>query len=101
MNMPSRSVSMQLIKTGESEPELVFVNGVTNKWKSPGDGWLGPQAGVWSQLEDGLHLMDPASKDELAFCRGLVLDTCFTLEDGNSAYQFSGGEGQWQILGVF
>lgn len=99
--MPNHSVSMQLTKKGEKEPELVFVNAATNKWKSPGDGWLGPQAGVWVQLPDGLHLMDPANKDELAFCWGLSLEKCFTLEQGLATYRFSGGEGNWQVLGVF
>ena len=99
--MPNQSVSMQLTKKGEKEPELVYVNATTGKWKSPGEGWLGPQNGGWNQLPDGLHLMDPTGKDELAFCWGLYLDKCFTLEEGASAYRFSGGEGKWQILGVF
>jgi hypothetical protein len=99
--MPNHSVSMQLLKKGEREPELVFVNAATSKWKSPGEGWLGPQAGVWIQAPEGLHLMDPANKDELAFCRDLFLDKCVTLEDGTSTYRFSGGAGQWQVLGVF
>jgi hypothetical protein len=101
MNMPNHSISMQLLKEGQTEPELVYVNAVTGKWKSPGDGWLGPQAGVFTQLPDGLHLMDPANKEELAFCWGLSLDKCFTLEQGTSTYRFSGGAGNWQILGVF
>jgi len=100
MNVPHQSVSMQLLKTGENEPERLYVNAVSNKWKSPGAGWLGPQAGVWTQLPDGLHLMDFAEQ-ELAFCRGLIFETCYTLEHGDSTYQFSGGAGQWQILGVF
>ena len=99
--MPNRSVSMQLLKAGEKEPELIFVNAANNKWKSPGEGWLGPQAGVWKQLHEGLYLMDPMNKEELAFCKDLFLDKCFTLEDGTSTYHFSGGGGQWQVLGVF
>jgi len=99
--VPNHSVSMQLLKKGQNEPELVFVNAATGKWKSPGDGWLGPQAGVWSQLPDGLHLLDPANKEELAFCWALQLEKCVTLEYGTSSYRFSGGEGQWQVLGVF
>ena len=83
--MPNHSISMQLLKEGQTEPELVYVNAITGKWKSPG----------------GLHLMDPANKEELAFCWGLSLDKCFTLEQGTSTYRFSGGAGNWQILGVF
>jgi len=92
---------MQLVKKGETEPELVYINAVTNKWKSPGEGWLGPQAGLFTQFADGVHLMDPVGKDEMAFCKGLVLDTCFVLQQGASAYQFSGGAGKWEILGIF
>ena len=51
--MPNQSVSMQLLKKGENEPELVFVNAATGKWKSPGEGWLGPQNGGWTLLPDG------------------------------------------------
>ncbi len=101
MIVPNQSVSMQLTKKGETEPELVHVNAANSKWKSPGEGWLGPQAGVWNQMEDGLHLMDPEGKGEMAFCKGLHLDKCFTLESGTSAYKFSGGAGKWDILGVF
>ncbi len=98
--MPNQSISLQLIKPGENEPELLYVNAINNKWKSPGEGWLGPQAGVWTQFPDGLHLMDPAGKDEVAFCRGLVFDNCHTLEHGASAYRISGGSGKWQVLGI-
>jgi len=100
MNVPNQSVSLQLLKPGESELELLYVNASNNKWKSPGEGWLGPQAGVWTQLPDGLHLMDPANEVEVAFCKGLVFDTCFTLQHGDAAYRFSGGTGKWQVLGV-
>lgn len=99
--MPNQSVSLQLLKAGETEPELLYVNAANNKWKSPGSGWLGPQAGVWNQHPDGVHLMDPSNAQELAFCKGLVVTTCFTLEHGDSNYQFSGGAGQWQVLGIF
>ncbi len=98
--MPNSSVSLRLVKTGESEPENLYVNAASNKWKSPGEGWLGPQAGVWTQFPDGLHLMDPAGKDEVAFCKGLNFDTCYTLEHGDSTYRIGGGSGQWQVLGV-
>jgi hypothetical protein len=101
MIVPNQSVSMHLIKNGEAEQELVYVNAANNKWKSPGEGWLGPQAGVWTQMADGLRLMDPANKDELAFCRGLSLEKCYTLEQGNATYLSSGGAGKWEILGVF
>jgi hypothetical protein len=101
MIVPNHSISMQLLKKGEKEPELVYVNAATTKWKSPGEGWLGPQNGGWTQLPDGLHLMDPTGKLELAFCWALHLDKCFTLEQGTAVYDHSGGEGNWQILGVF
>jgi len=92
---------MQLVKKGETEPELVYVDASTKKWKSPGKGWLGPQAGVWTQFPDGVRLMDPANKEQLAFCKGLALDTCYVLEQGDSNYLFSGGLGKWEVLGVF
>ena len=90
---------MQLNKTGETEPELVFIDGSTKKWKSPGKGWLGPQAGIWTGFPDGLRLMDPVGKEELAFCKGLDLDKCTVLQTGTSTYAPSGGKGKWEILG--
>jgi hypothetical protein len=45
--------------------------------------------------------MDPANKEQLAFCKGLALDTCYVLEQGDSNYLFSGGLGKWDVLGVF
>ncbi len=98
--MPNQSISLQLLKPGQSDPEILYVNASNNKWKSPGAGWLGPQAGMWIQQSDGLHLMDPANEQEVAFCRALVFDTCQTLEHGDSAYRVSGGAGKWQILGI-
>ncbi len=99
--MTTQSFSMNLTKKGQSEPELVYVNRLNNKWKSPGEGWLGPQAGVWTEAEDGLHLMDPTRKDEVAFCKKLDFDKCFTLEHGDAKYPLGGGDGLWQVLGVF
>lgn len=99
--MPNQSISLRLTKKGENEPEMLYVNRASTKWKSPGEGWLGPQAGVWHELPDGLHLMDPENTMELAFCKGLVFDTCYTLDHGKSAYQHSGGAGEWEVLGIF
>ena len=99
--MPTQSISLKLMKNGESEPEMLYVNRANGKWKSPGEGWLGPQAGIWNEFPGGLHLMDPHGKEEMALCKGLVFDTCFTLEHGTATYQFSGGDGLWQVLGVF
>ena len=99
--MANQSISLRLLKEGETEPEIVYVNRANSKWKSPGDGWLGPQAGVWSEFAGGLHLMDPEGKQEVAFCEKLVFDTCYTLDHGASIYRISGGEGQWQVLGIF
>ena len=101
MNVPNQSVSLRLIKAGENDPEILYLNAANNKWRSPGEGWLGPQAGVWTQLADGVHIMDPAGKDELAFCKKLVFDTCYTLDNGSSTYAFSGGAGKWEVLGIF
>jgi hypothetical protein len=92
---------MQLVKTEETDPELVYVDGATKKWKSPGKGWLGPQAGIWTQFPDGFRLMDPAGKEELAYCKALDLGTCTVLQQGASNYAFSGGKGKWEILGIF
>jgi len=99
--VPNQSVSLRLTKVGETEPEMIYAKTAGNKWRSPGEGWLGPQAGVWNQRPDGLHLMDPDNKLELAFCRGLVFDTCFTLESGHSNYRYSHHMGEWEILAVF
>ena len=98
--MPTDCLSLKLIKPGENEPELVYVHRNTGKWKSPGEGWLGPQSGVWRELPDGLHLMDPQNNDEVAFCWGLFFDKTFTLEHGASVYRHSGGDGNWEVLGV-
>lgn len=99
--MPNQSISLNLTKKGQADPEIVYVNRVNRKWKSPGDGWLGPQAGVWNEFPDGVYLMDPEGKEELAFCEKLDFDTCYTLDHGKAAYKFSGGNGNWQVLGVF
>lgn len=99
--MANQTISLKLVKKGESEPEILYINRANQKWKSPGEGWLGPQAGIWRETPDGLHLMNPEGKDELAFCEKLVFDTCYTLDHGPSEYRFSGGAGQWQVLGVF
>ena len=99
--MANQSVSLRLTKKGETEPEIVYAHKANGKWRSPGEGWLGPQAGVWKELPEGLYLLDPAGDKELAFCKGLVFDTCYTLDNGNSKYHFSGGAGKWEVLGIF
>jgi hypothetical protein len=102
MNVPpNQSISLTLTKAGQTEPEIVYVNRANGKWRSPGEGWLGPQNGFWTQTAEGLYLMDPGNKDELAFCKGLNFDTCYTLDSGKSNYVFSKGAGTWQVLGVF
>ena len=99
--MANQSISLRLLKEGETEPEIVYVNRASSKWKSPGEGWLGPQAGIWTEMPDGVHLKDPEGKLEMAFCKTLDFDTCYTLDHGDATYPFSGGDGLWQVLGVF
>ncbi len=100
-DMPNQSISLNLTKKGQTEPEIVYVNRANSKWKSPGEGWLGPQSGVWTEMPDGVRLMDPEGKQELAFCSKLIFDTCYTLDHDAATYKFSGGVGMWQVLGVF
>ncbi|MBS0194772.1 MAG: hypothetical protein JSR34_11050 [Proteobacteria bacterium] len=92
---------MTLSRKGQTEPEIVYVNRANGKWRSPGDGWLGPQNGFWTQTKDGLYLMDPEKKLELAYCKHLMFDTCYTLDSGKSTYRGGEGHGEWQVLGVF
>ncbi|MBS0576296.1 MAG: hypothetical protein JSS45_07730 [Proteobacteria bacterium] len=98
---PNQSISLTLNRDGQSEPEIVYVNRANGKWRSPGEGWLGPQNGFWTQAPEGLYLMDPDRKKELAFCKGLKFDTCYTLDSGKSSYRSGEGHGVWQVLGVF
>jgi len=97
----NQSVSLKLTKKGEAEPEIVYAHKANGKWRSPGEGWLGPQSGIWKETKDGLYLMDPEDKLQLAFCKGLVYDTCYTLDNGKSEYKHSGGAGFWEVLGIF
>ncbi|MEO8742648.1 MAG: hypothetical protein ABI365_05590 [Lysobacteraceae bacterium] len=48
-----------------------------------------------------MHLKDPEGKQEMAFCKTLDFDTCYTLDHGDATYSFSKGKGLWQVLGVF
>jgi hypothetical protein len=102
MNVPpNQSISLTLTRNGQTEPEIVYVNRANGKWRSPGEGWLGPQNGFWTQTPEGLYMFDPDKKIELAFCKGLMFDTCYTLDSGKSNYRGGEGNGTWQVLGVF
>jgi hypothetical protein len=91
------SMVVKLTATDEARTEGVQILAEGNSWSSPPGGWLSPQAGVWNQLADGLHLKDSAKTATVA-----ILYACnFTLskegDTGRALYPANAKAGTWEV----
>lgn len=95
------SMVLKLTATDEVNPESAQVYAKNNEWRSAPGGWLSHQSGVWNQLPDGIHLMDPTNRETVA----LLLACNFTLgsegDRGQAQYPTTAKVGSWEVTATF